>query len=62
MSKLGYEKMWNALKRAIEDERDYHHNSENESIESIHGEAKCKEFLKLMKEIEDEANIIKGEE
>ena len=52
---MNYEAMWNKLKVKIESDLVYHQGGAMQSIgESVHGEAKCKEVLRYMKEIEEQ--------
>lgn len=52
---MNYEAMWNELKAKIESDLKYHRSGIMQSIgESINGEAKCKEVLNYMKQIEEQ--------
>lgn len=52
---MNYEAMWNKLKTKIESDLAYHASGIMQSVyESVHGMAKCEEFLKYIKEIEQE--------
>ena len=50
---MNYEAMWNELKAKVECDLAYHESGIMQSIgESVHGMAKCKEFLEYIKRIE----------
>lgn len=52
---MNYEAMWNKLKAKIESDLAYHQSGIMQSVyESVHGMAKCEEFLQYIKEIEQE--------
>lgn len=52
---MNYEAMWNKLKAKVESDLKYHESGIMQSVsESVHGAAKCEEFLKYIKEIEQE--------
>ena len=52
---MNYEAMWNKLKAKIESDLKYHESGIMQSVgESVHGVAKCQEFLSYMKKIEEQ--------
>ena len=52
---MNYEAMWNKLKAKIESDLAYHSSGIMQSVgESVHGMAKCEEFLNYIKEIEEQ--------
>ena len=52
---MNYETMWNELKAKVESDLAYHESGIMQSVhESVHGMAKCKEFLKYIKIIEEQ--------
>ena len=52
---MDYEAMWNKLRAKIERDLAYHQSGSMQSVgEAVHGEAKCKEVLRYMKEIEEQ--------
>ena len=55
---MDYKEMWEKLKKEIACQLELHKSGVMQSMaESIHGEAKCKEILTLMSQIEkDEMN------
>jgi hypothetical protein len=51
---MDYKNMWEDLKVKIEKDLAYHKSGIMQSIgEAVHGESKCKEFLKYMEDIEE---------
>lgn len=51
---MNYKAMWEELKAKINADIQFHKDGTMQSIsESVHGEAKCKEFLGYMEKIEE---------
>lgn len=51
---MNYEAMWNELKAKVESDLKYHESGIMQSVsESVHGMAKCQEFLNYIKKIEE---------
>lgn len=51
---MDYKNMWEELRAKIEKDLEYHKSGIMQSIgESCHGQLKCEEVLRYMKEIED---------